>query len=447
MGGRAVGPGERSRDDRGIVRERPAVSFPPGFLWGAATAAHQVEGGLDNDWARFEALPGRIRNGHTSKAGVDHFNRYEEDFALAADMGHNAHRLSIEWSRIEPRRGHWDAGAVAHYRDVLVALLRLGMEPVVTLHHFTNPHWVAEQGGWECERTAADFGRFAAFAGACLGDLVKLWCSVNEANGLMFMAYLNEAWPPAKRDPAAAWRVHRNMVRGHLRAYDALRAAYRAHGQAARVGVAHHFMVFDPARRWHPVDQATARTLDWVCNRAFLRACWRRSALDFIGVNYYQRGLCRGFEPPRAAPGAPTSDLGWEIRPEGLYRSLRIADRYAHLPDGRCIPLFITENGLDDREGGDLRCRFIVRHLQHAARALRDGVDLRGYLHWTLMDNFEWAEGYEPRFGLFHVKREAGLARVPTRAVEVYRDIARYNGLTADLMGAYGEPAPVRAAW
>ncbi|MBM3269041.1 MAG: glycoside hydrolase family 1 protein [Candidatus Sericytochromatia bacterium] len=419
--------------------DRPRIRFPTGFLWGAATAAHQVEGGLDNDWARFEAQPGRIRHGHTSAAGVDHFHRYAEDFALAAGMGHNAHRLSIEWSRIEPRRGHWDAGAVAHYRDVLSALRRLGMEPVVTLHHFTNPRWVADQGGWESPRTAADFARFAAFAGACLGDLVRLWCSVNEANGLMYMAYLNEAWPPAKRDPAAAWRVHRNMLAGHLRAYHALHEAYRAHGRGVQVGVAHHFMIFDAARRWHPVDQASARAADWVCNRAFLHSAWRRSALDFIGVNYYQRGLCRGFAKPHAAPGAPTSDLGWEIRPEGLYRSLRIAARYSRLPDGRRIPLYITENGLDDRGRGEERARFIVRHLQHAGRALADGLDVRGYLHWTLMDNFEWAEGYEPRFGLFRVDRAHGLARVPTLAVEVYREIARHNGLTANLLAAYGE--------
>ena len=162
-------------------------------------------------------------------------------------------------------------------------------------------------------------------------------------------------------------------------------------------------------------------------------------ALDFIGLNYYQRGFVYGFKPPVPAVGAPTNGMGWEIYPKGLYRSLKIADEYTRLPDGRRIPIYITENGVDDRTGND-RSSFLVQHLQYLAAAMHEGVDVRGYLHWTLMDNFEWAHGYEPRFGLYRIDRDRDFARVPTGAVEVYREIAQANGLTAALLDAFGTP-------
>ncbi len=444
------------------TRKPPAVPFPPGFLWGAATAAHQVEGGLDNDWARFEAQPGAVRNGHTSRDGVDHYNRYEEDFSLAAGMGHNVHRLSIEWSRIEPERGHWNRDEIAHYLDVLHAMRKQGLEPMVTLHHFTNPHWVADQGGWENEETARDFARFAAFAAACFGDKVRYWLTVNEPNGYAFMGYMNAVWPPLKRDFPLAFKVLGNFARGHILAYHAIHEAVRAHTghwNDVQVGLANHFLLFDPGRTWHPLDRAVAYYADRVCNRAFLgavttgkiefgvpgvgffRANMRlgHGALDFIGLNYYQRGFVYGFKPPVPAVGAPTNGMGWEIYPKGLYRSLKIADEYTRLPDGRRIPIYITENGVDDRTGND-RSSFLVQHLQYLAAAMHEGVDVRGYLHWTLMDNFEWAHGYEPRFGLYRIDRDRDFARVPTGAVEVYREIAQANGLTAALLDAFGTP-------
>ena len=427
-----------------------ALPFPEGFMWGAATAAHQVEGGLVNDWQAFEATPGTVHGGDTSAIAVDHFRRYDQDFALAAGMGHNAHRLSLEWARLEPERGRYDPQAVAHYRAVLGSLRRRGLTPMVTLHHFTNPQWVADQGGWLADRTIEDFARYAAFAGSTFGDDVGWWVTINEPNVYAFQAYDDGVWPPQRRNRAEALRVMANLARAHARAYHALHEA-----GPTRVGVAQHVAVFEPYCPLNPIDHLKVRFVDDVFNRSFLRAITTgelrfevpgvpgvrgreplasQGAVDFIGVNYYTRWLYKAFGTPDrvAKADAPKNDLGWEIYPEGLYRALELADAYTRLPDGRRVPLVVTENGMDDR-AGDRRADFLVRHLEQVARAIADGLDVRGYMHWTLMDNFEWHEGYAPRFGLYRVDRENDLARVPTPAVAVYRAIAEANAIPAAL--------------
>ncbi len=440
------------------------VRFPQGFRWGASTAAHQVEGGLDNDWSDFEKIPGNVKNGDTSQVGVDHFNRYAEDFALAAGMGHNVHRLSIEWSRIEPTPGQFDRRAIEHYRAVLQALRKRGIAPMVTLHHFTNPKWVAAQGGWLSDKTVVDFGRFAAVAAREFGGQVDLWITINEPNVYGFQSFDSGIWPPQHKSRQEALQVMANLAKGHAAAFKALheydQASAEPGGATAQVGIAQHIALFDPNAWWSPIDLATAYFNDKVFNRAFLKAVTTgeldfsvpgakgvketypaaRNALDFIGVNYYTRWRCKGQSERIATPGAPRNALGWEIYPEGLYRALKLANKYSVLPAGRKIPLFITENGVDDR-AGSTRDGFMVRHLQYAARAIQDGVDLRGYVHWTLMDNFEWVEGYEPRFGLYTIDRRPGanLARIPTPTVTAFRAITAANGLPADLVAKFGK--------
>lgn len=439
------------------------VRFPQGFRWGASTAAHQVEGGLDNDWSDFEKVPGNVKHGDTSQIGVDHYNRFDADFALAAGMGHNVHRMSIEWSRIEPAPGQFDRREIDHYKAVLHSLRKRGIAPMVTLHHFTNPRWVAAQGGWLSDKTPADFGRFAAVAGREFGGMVDLWITVNEPNVYAFQSHEAGIWPPQHKNREEALRVMANLAKGHAAAYKALHDFDQASADpgpaAAQVGIAQHIAVFDPHSWWSPVDHATAYFNDKVFNRAFLKAVTTgqfdftvpgakgvkesypaaANTLDFIGVNYYTRWRCKGPSERVATPGAPRNALGWEIYPEGLYRALKIADKYSALPAGRRIPLYVTENGIDDRTGA-ARDAFLVQHLQYASRAIQDGVDLRGYVHWTLMDNFEWAEGYEPRFGLYTVDRRPGadLARIPTPSVAMFRAITAANGLTADLVSRYG---------
>ncbi len=429
------------------------LRFPSGFWWGAATAAHQVEGGLANDWIDFEHTPGTVKNGDTSEVGVDHYRRFEEDFDLAREMAHNVHRLSIEWSRIEPERGQLSAEAIAHYHEVFAALRARGLEPLVTLHHFTNPVWIADQGGWLVPRTADDFARFAGFAAAEFPE-VRWWVTINEPNIYAFHAYMFGAWPPRRRNPHAMLTALATMALGHQKAY----AAMHEVRPEVQVGLAYHIYLVDPFHAASPLDRRLAAFVDHIANRAYLEAVTTGqldfalpgkrirqdlgadSALDFLGINYYTRGRSRFPFPALVTPGVAVNDLGWEIYAEGLYRALGLADGFTRLRDGRRIPIVITENGIDDRRG-DRRNAYLVSHLQQVARAIHEGIDVRGYVHWTLMDNFEWAQGYAPRFGLYRIDREHGLARVPTETVEVFERIASSNALAEDLIERYGSSA------
>ncbi|MFN2463620.1 MAG: glycoside hydrolase family 1 protein [Candidatus Dormibacteria bacterium] len=426
-----------------------AHSFGEGFLWGAATAAHQVEGdNRNNDWWRWEMLPGKIKNGDRSGAACEHYTRFPEDFELLSAMGHNAHRLSLEWSRIEPLRGKYDSDALDHYREVLGALRDRGMTPMVTLHHFTNPTWLADLGGWENDGVVDAFREYTRRCVEALGDLVTLWVTINEPNVYAYQCYTVGLWDPEKRDFSLASGVLRNMVRAHAAAYREIRQSN--HGPAAKVGVAQHLRVFQPARRWSPVDRAVAALPHRAFNQWFLRACDDGRAgfpmglrhripeavgtLDFIGVNYYSRDMVTFnaaaagelFSRTFPAPGRPLSDFGMEIYPEGFHRVLRETwEAYRR-------PIYVTENGVADR-ADDFRPRALVSHLAEMARAQRDGVDIRGYMHWSSMDNFEWSEGFAMRFGLVEVDF-ATQKRTPRPSAALYSQVIKRNGLEWDLL-------------
>ena len=442
----------------------PEVPFPKGFMWGAATAAHQVEGnGLDNDWIQAEAADKRfVKTGDSAAVGVDHYRRFDADYALAQAMGHNTHRLSIEWSRIEPQPGIKDWEAIDHYHQVFRALRKRGLEPMVTLHHFTSPKWLAARGGWLDKRTIKTFAEFAAFCGREFGREVDCWITVNEPNVLAFNGYDDGAWPPRHKSREEALQAMANLMEGHNAAYHALHQADHADADGdqrpACVGLAHHVAIFDAFNGFDPLAGLTAHFNEAIFDRAPLQAVTTGqlrftlpgakgvsgfdprgvAAVDFIGLNYYTRWMCKGSGERVALPGAPQTGMGWEDYPEGLYRALKLCDEYTRLPDGRRVPIVITESGLDDRRGGQ-RGAYIVRHLKEAARAIADGVDLRGYVHWTLMDNFEWVDGYAPKFGLYRVDRtpRGNLARVPTDGVPVFREITAANGLTSGLLARY----------
>jgi beta-glucosidase len=401
------------------IPENPfSAPLAKGFLWGAATAAHQIEGGNTlNDWARFESVAGNIRNREQSGAAADHWNRVSEDIGLLRDLGANAYRFSIEWSRLEPAPGQWDEAAWAHYVDEVAQLRAAGVEPMVTLLHFTLPAWLADRGGPAADDFARHFGAFATEAGRRLGSEVRYWCTVNEPNVQMYQGYVAGIWPPGKKDTVAAARAFAGLVRGHAAAARAIRAAR----PDARIGAAVNLIVFDPARRWWLPDWIAAREADRGFNWAFYDSLERgaitleiagfprldepvpglQGSVDYVGVNYYRRNLVR-FSP--AAPGlvellqgpGPLSDAGVEIYPEGLLRLLRrVWERY-HLP------AIITENGIADRKD-EHRAAYIRSHAFAIGQAIREDIPVQGYLHWSLMDNFEWSDGYEPRFGLYRV--------------------------------------------
>ncbi len=413
--------------------------IPSAFLWGASTSAHQVEGGNAlNDWAGFELVPGNVRGGRTSGAAVDHWNRVAEDVDLLSALGANAYRFSVEWSRVEPREGEWDAAAWEHYREEIALLRQAGVTPMVTLLHFTLPAWLADRGGLTATDFAGRFERFAGEAARRLGGDVTFWCTVNEPNVQMYQGYVEGVWPPGIRDTKQASVAFAGLVRGHARAS----AAIKEVSPQARVGAAINLIVFDPQRRWWLPDWIAAREADRGFNWAFYDSVKRGAitfhlagfpeidepmvglagSADFFGINYYRRNMVR-FSPQ--APGlvelhqgpGPLSDSGVEIYPEGLLRLIRrVWERYE-------LPIMVTENGVSDTSGS-LRPDFIRSHVYAVSKALEEGVPIEGYFHWSLMDNFEWSEGFGPRFGLYRVDYQT-LDRSPGPGAEEFRRLGR----------------------
>jgi beta-glucosidase len=430
--------------------ETLGTGLPRGFRMGTATAAHQVEGGLDNDWTDWErgAFPDgtpHIKGNEQSGRAADSWNRFDDDLQAMQQLGATAYRFSVEWSRLEPTEGAWDAEAMARYREWTVKLRAAGIEPMVTLHHFTLPKWVAARHGFETEDTQAAFVAFVRRVAEALGDTVDVWCPFNEINVYAAQGYLEGVWPPGvKDDTRRQVTVMANMLKAHAKAAAALREVDTVDadgdGQATVITTAHHVRVFQPAS--HSVlDTAIAGLTDDVVNEAVPRALKTgrirlsvpgtididesvdglAGSIDVLGLNYYTRDIVRA-DFSRASlstltyrAGRPANDLGWDLYPDGLYLMLTRFAAYGW-------PLVITENGTADRDDS-FRTVYLAQHVAAIERAVREGVDVRGYYHWSLIDNFEWAEGYSARFGLFRVDFGGTLDRTPTKAVEAFRRI------------------------
>lgn len=430
--------------------EPATMRFPQGFLWGTATSSHQVEGNnRNNDWWEWEKELGHIREGHRSELACDWWNRAEEDFDLAREMGQNAHRLSLEWSRIEPQEGEWDDHAIARYRQMLVGLRERGLEPMVTLHHFTNPLWLVEKGGWETEAVVSLFERYVTKVAEELGDLIELWSVLNEPNVYVMLSYAGGHWPPGKQSLPLSFRVLSNMLLAHGRAYQAIHRLQ----PRAQVGIAHAVQVFDAAEPKSRLDRWAAWIPDYIFNRLILTALTKGvlafplapnrkvpdlvDSADFLGINYYSRDTVafdvsrprelfgRRFYPE----GVEMSDGGYgEVYPEGLYRLLKRVAAYGK-------PIYVTENGLPD-EDDDQRPRFILTHLAAMHRAIEEGVLVKGYFHWSLVDNFEWAEGWSLRFGLIALDVETQ-ERTMRRSGQLYKEICQAGAITEDMVKRY----------
>jgi beta-glucosidase len=420
---------------------RPAVPLPAGFLWGTATSAHQIEGGNDNDWTRFESVPGNIEGGDTSTVAVDHWNRMAEDVALMKTIGANAYRFSIEWSRVEPEEGAWNEEAWARYEDLVHRLREAGLTPMVTLIHFTLPTWMADRGGVAGPDFPQRFARYASEAGRRLGPGVDLWCTINEPNVQMFMGYMAGDWPPLEASPARAAAAWVGMLRAHAAAAKALRSV----DPEAKIGIAQNQMVLQPEWRFWLPDWLAVRFVDQAWNWAFYDAIRDGhvrlrlpgasideplpdlvGSADYFGLNYYFRYFVH------AVPGAPQgvalrpgpgmqSELGGDpppgdSYPEGLVLLMREAwSRYD-------LPIHITEAGIADAEGV-MRGPLLRAHVEAIQQARAEGIAVHGYLHWTLMDNFEWDKGFRPRFGLHHVDPET-LERTPAGGAHEFTALA-----------------------
>jgi len=423
--------------------------FPADFKWGVATAAHQVEGGnINNDWWDWEQQEGRIKEGHKSGQACGWWENAESDFAPVAAMGMNALRLSVEWSRIEPRPGEFDDSALERYAQMLQGLRMRNIEPMVTLHHFTSPRWLVDQGGWENPQTIPLFARFARRVVERLGQYCDLWCTINEPNVYGFLGYLEGIFPPGQSDLRAAMLVIRHLLAGHAAAYREIHAVQ----PKARVGLAHNMRILDPANPNSLLDRRVARMSDRIYNQAILTAltrgrwtlplgfglAWKlRRTLDWVGLNYYTRDLVAFDRTQRQelfsrrlhADYAELLDGGYgEFYPHGMFRCIQ---RLARLR----LPIYVTENGIPD-DDDDQRPRYLMTHLHQMWHAIQLCYPVMGYYHWTLVDNFEWAEGWTLRFGLIGLDTETQ-ARTPRPSADLYAAVIRANAITPEIIEAH----------
>jgi beta-glucosidase len=415
----------RHRPQGGIV---PDLVFPEGFLWGASTSSYQIEGGNSHaDWRAWEDA-GRVPE--PCGRAADSWERYEQDVDIAASLGHGIYRISIEWSRIEPRPGHFDAEAIGHYASWLEYARSRGLQTMLVLWHFTNPAWLTDNGSWAATDAP---GHFEAYVRRVVPDLaphVDWWATVNEANTYARHGWLTGEWPPGRHnDIAGGFAVYSGLAKGHQRAYEAIKELC---GSRARVGLTHVIPWTHPASEGGGLSGAYQAYWNWLGAWNFLDRIQHH--VDWLGVQYYYDSPCKtlGYDLDDGDP--PRTDMGWRIAPEGLYRVVKACwDRYG-------VPVLVTENGLADASDRQ-RGRFIVDHLRWLHKAISEGVDVRGYLHWSLIDNFEWAYGFEPRFGLVEVDY-ATCRRHVRPSARLYEHIARENripeGLGSDLTYADG---------
>jgi len=381
------------------------LKFPEGFLWGSATSAYQVEGGIENsDWSD-EFPAGRACN---------HYNLYEKDFDLLKKLSQNAHRLSIEWSMIEPEEGKFDEKEIEHYRKVLSALKKRNIKAMLTLHHFTNPLWLAEIGSWENPNVVFYFSRFAKRIFSEYFDFVDFWITINEPLFYASNCYLDGIWPPKKKSFISFLKVVKNQIICHKKIFE----YFHKIKKDVKVGIIKNDIYFEPFDLKSNFDNFNVSINRYFWNEFFLNRI--RNYLDFIGLNYYSH-LKIKFPSQNKNENKVVSDIGWEIYPEGIYQVLKELKKYGK-------PVYITENGLADARDNK-RLDFIKEHLFWIHKAIQEDVDVKGYFHWSLMDNFEWEKGFEPRFGLIEIDYKT-LERKLRPSAKFYAKICKDNKLT-----------------
>jgi beta-glucosidase len=447
------------------------VSFPKGFIWGTATAAYQIEGAVGEDgrgesiWDRFSHTPGKVFNGDSGDVACDHYHRFKDDIALMRELGVQAYRFSIAWPRIFPNgRGQINQAGLDFYQRLTEELLTNGITPMATLYHWDLPQALQEAGGWANRETAQAFAEYADRASRTLGDRIKTWITINEPWCVSFLSHQIGLHAPGLKNWTTAIAASHHVLLAHGLALPAL----RTHCPDGEHGITLNFTAAVPASR-SAADLEAARRFDGYFNRWFLDPLYGRhypadmvatyaaeghlpqgmafvqdgdlavisAPTDFLGANYYTREVLRAetadnLPPTVVAAGADQrTDIGWEIYPEGLYQLLlRVSSDYD-------IPkIYITENGVSYGDGPDAhgvvndtrRVDYLQQHFAAAQRAIAAGVPLKGYFVWSLMDNFEWAEGYKQRFGIVYVDY-ATQQRIPKASAHWYSRVIAANAL------------------
>ncbi|WP_390891425.1 GH1 family beta-glucosidase [Dactylosporangium roseum] len=464
-------------------RLRRLISFPPGFLWGAATASYQIEGAAAEDgrtpsiWDTFSRTPGKTLGGDTGDVACDHYHRYREDVALMADLGLQSYRFSIAWPRVQPGgSGPTRQQGLDFYRRLVDELLERDILPWVTLYHWDLPQELEDAGGWPARDTAARFAEYAALVHGALGDRVRHWSTFNEPWCSAFLGYASGVHAPGRKHAPDALAAVHHLLLGHGQAVQAIRAA----DAGAQLGITLNLYAISPVDPASPADLDAARRIDGLANRIFLDPVLLgrypedvtrdlagvsdfgfvrdgdletvAASLDFLGINYYSRHVVAAPDPAEPAepywraptswpgsegvrfqkrPGVPVTDMDWEVDAPGLTETLvRVAKDYP------AIPLYITENGaayrdavepdgsVDDQD----RVAYFDAHYRACHDAIAAGVPLRGYFAWSLLDNFEWSWGYTKRFGMVRVDYETQKRTVKASGHR-YREVIKRNGL------------------
>ncbi len=415
------------------------IDFPD-FIFGTATASHQIEGNNKyNQWWDAEQkgeLP------YKSGRACDHWERYKEDIQLMDDLGYDAYRFSIEWSRIFPKEGKLNRDALERYQKIIDLLNEKDITPMLTLHHFTNPKWFMDKGGFAKDKNLSYWKRYIKTLAENITG-VDIIATINEPMVYVMSSYMEGEWPPFKSSLLKAGKVEKNLVRAHDTAYKHFKDRNKT------VGIVKHYPYIRPDSK-KKRDVKAAEKADDIFNWNFMDAIWSgklktplrtytvpESDSDFIGLNYYTiHKATHSWNPLKMFLDTELADIGdkktlmdWSVYPEGLYKGIKhIQRRYKK-------PIYVTENGIAT-EDDEWRIEYILNHLMQIHRAREEGYDVRGYMYWSLMDNFEWAEGFEPRFGLIGVDFD-DFDRTVRRSAEVYGKIAEENGIPEGLLDRY----------
>lgn len=410
------------------------IKFPPNFLWGASTSAYQIEGGNTNDWSEWEEVnadrlalqsktfwsacqqkrfpemfnPDNYLCGQACKS----FELFREDIKCLKELNCSAYRLGLEWARLEPEEGNFDRKAIQHYRLILKTLKENKIKTVLTLWHWTNPLWLVKQGGWESKKVREYFNRYARLIVDELGELVDFWVTLNEPLMIIGHGYLDGKFPPNKKFSPALFKVFNNFAAVHKECYKIIHHKY----PGAQVSLAMTTGAFTPANRFNPLERLMVKLANYIRNDWYLNRV--KGYFDYIGVNYYHHDRLIWRPPFKKNLNEKITDRGWEIYPEGIYLVLKNYQKYKK-------PIYILENGIADADD-KLRPDFIKDHLSYIHKAIGEGAEVCGYFYWSLLDNFEWAEGYWPKFGLYAVDRKT-FKRTARPSSKIYAEICKNN--------------------
>ncbi len=407
--------------------QQQILKFPAGFLWGVSTSAYQTEGGIECDWSRWEKSEKRIKQlkaenknpeNYICGLACDSYNRVEEDMNLVEQLNCKTYRFTVEWARVEPENGKINMSAIKHYMDLIAELKKKNIEPFLTLNHYTLPVWISDMGGWENKQTIKYYLKFVGTIIKAIGRDVKYWITFNEPQMQIGYGYVSGEFPPNVKNLWRANKALKNLMQAHKQAYNFI---HEKLGAGAQASMSHNLIYYAPYKN-NLLNNLAVKLLKYISNRRFIKMA--AGYQDFIGLQYYHcykiklklggRFLIADF----VNESQELTDMGWEIYPQGVYYLLMELKKYGK-------PIFITENGIADAND-NRREKFIIDHLKYIHKAIGEGADVRGYLHWSLLDNFEWAHGWDPKFGLYSVDR-ASFRREARPSAAAYAEICKNN--------------------